>query len=111
MTVTVAVIPLTAGQVGALAAFGGGILTALLIQDPKRAPIPFLTSNTVGLTWTICWWLINYFPGNLAAKAFSFPPLRITAKVRLDSNTSALFSICVHLGFACMLHACLFELC
>ncbi|BDA51041.1 probable trimeric intracellular cation channel type B [Coccomyxa sp. Obi] len=70
--------------VGALAAFGGGILTALLIQDPKRAPIPLLTSNTVGLTWTISWWLINYFPGNLAARLLSFPPLKISAKVCLN---------------------------
>lgn len=70
-----------AEQVGALAAFGGGILTALLIQDPKRAPIPLLSSNTVGVIWTICWWLINYFPGNLVAKMFSAAPFRISAKV------------------------------
>ncbi|KAK9901979.1 hypothetical protein WJX75_000130 [Coccomyxa subellipsoidea] len=70
--------------VGALAAFGGGILTALLIQDPKRAPIPLLSSNTVGVIWTICWWLINYFPGNLVAKMFSVAPFRISAKVCLN---------------------------
>lgn len=84
-TITVA---LTAEQVGALAAFGGGILTALLIQDPKRAPIPLLSSNTVGLTWTICWWLINYFPGNLAARVLSLPPLKISAKVRAFPSLS-----------------------
>jgi hypothetical protein len=71
-------------QVGALAAFGGGILSALLIQDPKRAAIPLLSSNTVGVTWTVCWWLVNYFPGNLVSSIISFLPIKIITKVTFE---------------------------
>ncbi len=69
-------------QVGFLAAFGGGILSALLIQDPKRAPLALLSSNAVGVTWTLCWWAVNYCPGNLVARALAALPCRALAKAR-----------------------------
>ncbi|EIE21233.1 hypothetical protein COCSUDRAFT_30355 [Coccomyxa subellipsoidea C-169] len=78
--------------IGALAAFGGGILTALLIQDPKRAPIPLLSSNTVGVIWTVCWWLVNYFPGNYVAKILSLAPFRTSAKVCLNMLRAGLIA-------------------
>ena len=68
-------------QVGFLAAFAGGVLSALLIQDSKVAPIALLTSNSVGVTWTVCWWLVNYCPGNLVARAMSWLPCRLVARV------------------------------
>ena len=66
---------------GFLAAFGGGILSALLLQDPKRAPIALLSSNAVGVTWTLCWWAVNYFPSNLVSRALALLPCRALAKV------------------------------
>ncbi|GBF92452.1 hypothetical protein Rsub_04556 [Raphidocelis subcapitata] len=45
--------------------FGGGILSSLLIMDPKRAPIALFASNEVGLIYLACWWLVAYCPGGL----------------------------------------------
>ena len=67
---------------GLLAAFGGGILSSLLLQDPKRAPIALLASNSVGVTWTVCWWLVNYLPGGLVAKLLRLRPFKLVAKAR-----------------------------
>lgn len=67
---------------GLLAAFGGGILSSLLLQDPKRAPIALLASNSVGVIWTACWWLVNYLPGGLVAKLLRLRPFKLVAKAR-----------------------------
>lgn len=64
-------------QVGLLAAFGGGLLTAIILN----VPIPLFSSNTLGITWTICWWLANYSPGNIVGKILALAPVRIPAKV------------------------------
>lgn len=80
-------------QVGLLAAFGGGILSSLLLQDPKRAPIALLASNSVGVIWTACWWLVNYLPGGLVAKLLRLRPFKLVAKARPFSGfTKGLYS-------------------
>ncbi len=79
---------LSSAQVGLAAAFGGGIITSLLIQDPKQAPIALFSHNVVGVTWTVCWWLVNYFPFNLVGRIVLFFPVRILLKVRM---------ICMHI--------------
>jgi len=53
-------------QLALLAAFGGGIVTALLIQDPVAAPIALFADNDVGLAFTAAWWGLLYSPPPLA---------------------------------------------
>lgn len=36
----------------------------------------------VGITWTVCWWFINYSPYGLAAQVHSQLPVRMVTKVR-----------------------------
>ena len=36
----------------------------------------------VGITWTVCWWLINYSPYDLAAQVHNMLPVRMVTKVR-----------------------------
>lgn len=69
-------------QVGLSAAFGGGIVSSLLLQDPKQAPIALFSHNIIGVTWTVCWWLINYFPFGVIQRLVLLLPFRIVAKVR-----------------------------
>ena len=76
-------------QVGLLAAFGGGILSSLLLQDPKRAPIALLASNSVGVIWTACWWLVNYLPGGLVARLLRLRPFKLVAKARPSRGFTA----------------------
>ena len=54
------------------------MLTAIILN----VPIPLFSSNTLGITWTICWWLANYSPGNIVGKILALAPVRIPAKVR-----------------------------
>ena len=71
-------------QVGLLAAFGGGLITAIILN----VPIPLFSSNTLGITWTVCWWLANYSPGSVVAKVLTLVPVRIPAKVRYKACQS-----------------------
>ena len=70
-------------KVGLLAAFGGGLITAIILN----VPIPLFASNTLGITWTICWWLANYSPGGVVARILKLAPVRIPAKVRCYTCT------------------------
>lgn len=36
----------------------------------------------IGITWTLCWWLINYSPYNLVAQVHNLLPVRMVSKVR-----------------------------
>ena len=53
------------------------MITAIILN----VPIPLFASNTLGITWTICWWLANYSPGGVVAKILKLAPVRIPAKV------------------------------
>eukprot|EP00879_Flechtneria_rotunda_P023314 GHRR01024663.1.p1 GENE.GHRR01024663.1~~GHRR01024663.1.p1 ORF type:complete len:384 (+),score=128.00 GHRR01024663.1:63-1214(+) len=44
---------------------GGGITTALLLMAPQYAKLAFFASNEIMASWTVCWWLVNYFPGDV----------------------------------------------
>ncbi|KAK9816376.1 hypothetical protein WJX74_010431 [Apatococcus lobatus] len=61
---------------GLLLATGGGVITSLLLDEP----VPFFRSNVLGVTWTLCWWLMLYFPYSLVFKLHSVLPVRITTK-------------------------------
>lgn len=63
-----------------LAAFGGGTLTALLIQDPLKAANVLFTNNKLAIWWTLCWWSINYFPKDIISKLHSALPIRIITR-------------------------------
>jgi MFS-type transporter involved in bile tolerance (Atg22 family) len=69
------VVFLGSGQTGFLAAFGGGVLSAWLLQKP----VALFTDNVIGVTWTACWWAINYFP--YARELHALLPIRLTTKV------------------------------
>ncbi|KAK9840818.1 hypothetical protein WJX81_006890 [Elliptochloris bilobata] len=85
-------------MVGLIAAFGGGILSSLLLQDPKRAPIALLESNSIGIIWTACWWLVNYLPGGLVAKLLSLRPCKLAAKACLNILRAGLMAARVDLA-------------
>ncbi len=68
-------------QIGLFAAFGGGIVSSLLLQDPVSAPIALFHSNYLGIVWTVCWWLMNYCPKDLVASAHCLLPVRLVTKV------------------------------
>lgn len=66
-----------------MAAFGGGVVSALLLCDRHVAPNPLFTSNTLGIIWTACWWAINYFPGDLIFTLQQFLPIRMASRMCL----------------------------
>ena len=68
-------------QIGLFAAFGGGIVSSLLLQDPVSAPIALFHSNYLGMVWTVCWWFMNYFPKDLVASLHGLLPVRLMTKV------------------------------
>ncbi|KAL3159054.1 hypothetical protein ABBQ32_011052 [Trebouxia sp. C0010 RCD-2024] len=70
--------------IGICAAFGGGIVSSLLLQDPVQAPIAFFSSNYLGIVWSICWWLINYCPGDIVASTHALLPFKMLTKVCLN---------------------------
>ncbi len=41
-----------------------------------------LASNSVGVIWTLCWWLVNYLPGGAVAYLLRLLPFRLAAKAR-----------------------------
>lgn len=68
-------------QIGVCAAFGGGIVSSLLLQDPVQAPIALFSSNYLGIVWSVCWWLINYCPGDVVASTHALLPFKMLTKV------------------------------
>ncbi|KIY97871.1 hypothetical protein MNEG_10090 [Monoraphidium neglectum] len=58
--------PRRSPQLTFLWGFGGGTITSLLFQDPKRGPLAFFVNNDIALIWTLCWWLVAYSPGGLS---------------------------------------------
>ncbi len=77
-------------QAGLLLATGGGVITSLLLDEP----VPFFRSNVLGVTWTLCWWLMLYFPYGLVYNLHSMLPIRMTTKVLSTSAATA-----AHAGF------------
>lgn len=75
-------------KIGLFAAFGGGIISSLLLQDPVRAPIALFSSNYLGLVWTTCWWLMNYCPSDLVAHVHGFLPVTSATKVLIHLGMS-----------------------
>ena len=92
--------------VGILSGYGGGVLTCLLImvrvpavcrppqsggtiaqpphccalrlQEPKVASMALLSSNQIGIIYTLSWWAMNYFPLDLVARLHRLPPVTAT---------------------------------
>lgn len=75
-------------QVGLLGAFGGGLLTAFILQDSKNFPIALFADNDMGLTWTVCWWLINYSPFDAVFLIHDFLPIKMVTKARFPPLVS-----------------------
>lgn len=71
--------------VGLFGAFGGGLLTAFLFQDPQRFGIALFADNTMGLTWTLCWWLMNYSPFDIAYKVHDILLVKMTTKALMNA--------------------------
>jgi hypothetical protein len=69
---------------GFLGAFGGGILSALVLQQPQRAGIALFEDNTIGIVWTLCWWAIMYSPGDSVNRVHSLLPVRMLTKVCMN---------------------------
>ncbi|DBA94266.1 TPA: hypothetical protein ACH3X1_001883 [Trebouxia sp. C0004] len=85
-------------QIGLFAAFGGGIVSSLLLQDPVSAPIALFHSNYLGLVWTTCWWLMNYCPKDLVASAHGLLPVRLVTKICLNILRAGLIASRVDLS-------------
>lgn len=69
---------------GFLGAFGGGILSALVLQQPQRAGVALFEDNIVGIVWTLCWWGIMYSPGDVVNSVHSLLPVRMLTKVCMN---------------------------
>lgn len=71
-------------QVSFIAAFGGGVVSALLLCDRHVAPNPLFASNMLGIIWTACWWAVNYFPGDIVFSLQQLLPIRMACRVCLS---------------------------
>jgi hypothetical protein len=69
---------------GFLGAFGGGILSALVLQAPQRAGVALFEDNSIGITWTLCWWGMNYSPGDVVNRVHSLLPVRMVTKICMN---------------------------
>ena len=73
--------PLPRGQyllsflTGAVGSFGGGILTALLLQDPARAPLAMFADNRVMVLYAAAWYGWLHAPGRPLQRAYDAVPL------------------------------------
>lgn len=80
-------------QIGLLAAFGGGIVTALLLQDPATAPIALLADNAVGLSYTAAWYGLLYAPSPVRSSLhalLTFTPTRALARACMNTLRASL---------------------
>lgn len=73
-------------------------MSSLLLQDPVSAPIALFHSNYLGMVWTVCWWLMNYFPQDLVASLHTLLPFRIISKVCLNILRAGLIASRVDLS-------------
>ncbi|KAG2431332.1 hypothetical protein HYH02_013322 [Chlamydomonas schloesseri] len=64
-----------------LAGFGGGVFSSLLMMDPVNAPISLFASNSLGVTWFVCWWLMTYAPFGICERIHSIPPIKALTKL------------------------------
>lgn len=64
-----------------LAAFGGGLLTAMLMMDRQQASIALFSKDAIGLSFTLTWWAYYYLPAGLGPRVAALPPVRSSAKV------------------------------
>ncbi|KDD73047.1 hypothetical protein H632_c2593p0, partial [Helicosporidium sp. ATCC 50920] len=55
--------------VGFIFAFGGGLVTSLLLQSAK-APLSFLAGDTIPAFWVVAWWLMMHCPGGVVSSLF-----------------------------------------
>lgn len=69
---------------GCLGAFGGGTLSALMLQGVPGASVALFDANMVGLTWTVSWWLMNYSPNDIAWRIHSILPVRMMTKMGMN---------------------------
>ena len=73
-----------------VAAFGGGVLSSIVLGDPKTPPALF-ASNDVGLIFTAVWWAVNYSPAApLLVDILSRPPVAAVARAALNALRAAL---------------------
>ena len=54
------------------AGYGGGLTSAILLMRPDLVPLNFFTGYT-DVIFTVCWWLVNYFPYNIPGKIVRTP--------------------------------------
>ncbi|KAL4431927.1 hypothetical protein ABPG77_000194 [Micractinium sp. CCAP 211/92] len=67
---------------GFTAAYGGGTLSALLLQNPGAASVALFSKNEVGLVYTLVWWAHSYLPRGLPRRAYGASPvLRCAAQL------------------------------
>ncbi|GAB4818578.1 hypothetical protein N2152v2_005624 [Parachlorella kessleri] len=62
------------------AAFGGGMVSALLVQEPSKASNSLFTKNAVGVYYALAWWAVNYCPGDLVSRLYSLLPIRMAGR-------------------------------
>lgn len=69
---------------GCLGAFGGGTLSALMLQGVPGASLALFDSNIVGAIWTASWWLMNYSPNNIGWRVHNLLPVRMVTKMGMN---------------------------
>lgn len=73
-----------------VAAFGGGVLSSIVLGDPSTPPALF-ASNDVGVIFTAVWWAINYSPAApLLVHVLSRPPVAAVARAALNALRAGL---------------------
>ncbi|KAL6777823.1 hypothetical protein ACKKBG_A15790 [Auxenochlorella protothecoides x Auxenochlorella symbiontica] len=65
-------------------AFGGGSMSALLLQDPGRVPIAVFSGDVLLLIWGLSWWALSYSPFNVVGRLMDLRPVTTLANVALS---------------------------
>mmetsp|Transcript_29387 Transcript_29387/g.56420 ORF Transcript_29387/g.56420 Transcript_29387/m.56420 type:complete len:267 (-) Transcript_29387:236-1036(-) len=59
-----------------MSSFGGNELASMIMNEPG----PMVSNNLIGVCWTVAWYLMHYCPWDLAFRAYSFTPIRLSCR-------------------------------
>jgi hypothetical protein len=63
----------------------GPLIFHVLKQRPDREPISLLANNSMVVTFTVCWWLVNYAPYRLPYRVLQLWPVKVGDLIPYES--------------------------